>query len=104
MKKAAILWSSPNRDGLTASAKDAILKGLTDAGTRALLLRHPCAGYVDTRSTAGQVRGVSFDAWPKLDYHIETAVLLLSDNDKMFLALEPPGSFFRFPAVFVILL
>ena len=34
MKKAAILWSSPNRDGLTASAKDAILKGLTDAGTQ----------------------------------------------------------------------
>ncbi len=32
MKKAVIVWSSPNVDGLTASAKDQIMKGLTDAG------------------------------------------------------------------------
>ena len=33
MKKVVILWSSPNTDGLTASAKDQIAKGLIDAGT-----------------------------------------------------------------------
>ncbi len=32
MKKVAIVWSSPNTDGLTASAKDQIMKGLTDSG------------------------------------------------------------------------
>ena len=32
MKKAVIVWSGPNVDGLTASAKDQIMKGLTDAG------------------------------------------------------------------------
>ena len=32
MKKAVIVWSSPNTDGLTASAKDRILNGLADAG------------------------------------------------------------------------
>ena len=32
MKKAAIVWSSPNADGLTASAKNQFMKGLTDAG------------------------------------------------------------------------
>ena len=31
MKKAAIVWSSPNADGLTASAKNQFMKGLTDA-------------------------------------------------------------------------
>ena len=32
MKKVAVLWSSPNADGLTASAKDRFIKGLADAG------------------------------------------------------------------------
>ena len=32
MKKAAIVWSSPNGDGLTASAKDRFAEGLRDAG------------------------------------------------------------------------
>ena len=32
MKKAAVLWSSPNVDGLTASAKDNFIKGLAGAG------------------------------------------------------------------------
>ncbi len=32
MKKASIVWSSPNEDGLTASAKKQIMNGLTDAG------------------------------------------------------------------------
>ena len=34
MKKAAIVWSSPNTNGLTASAKDRFMKGLTDAGVQ----------------------------------------------------------------------
>lgn len=34
MKKAAIVWSSPNEDGLTASAKDQFAKGLSDAGAQ----------------------------------------------------------------------
>ena len=34
MKKVAIVWSSPNTDGLTASAKDRIMNGLTDAGVQ----------------------------------------------------------------------
>ena len=33
MKKVVVLWSSPNKDGLTASAKDQFVKGLTEAGT-----------------------------------------------------------------------
>ena len=32
MKKVAVVWSSPNADGLTASAKDRFIKGLADAG------------------------------------------------------------------------
>ena len=32
MKKVAVIWSSPNKDGLTASAKESISKGLSDAG------------------------------------------------------------------------
>ncbi len=32
MKKVAVIWSSPNMDGLTASAKDQIMKGLAEAG------------------------------------------------------------------------
>ena len=32
MKKVAIVWASPNEDGLTASAKNQIMNGLTDAG------------------------------------------------------------------------
>jgi len=32
MKKVVIVWSSPNAEGLTASAKAQIMKGLTDAG------------------------------------------------------------------------
>ena len=34
MKKVAIVWSSPNADGLTASAKNHIMNGLTDAGAQ----------------------------------------------------------------------
>ena len=34
MKKVAIVWSSPNTGGLTASAKDRIMNGLTDAGVQ----------------------------------------------------------------------
>jgi len=34
MKKVAIVWSSPNVDGLTASAKNHIMNGLTDAGAQ----------------------------------------------------------------------
>ena len=34
MKKAVILWSSPNKDGLTASAKNEIMRGLTEAGAQ----------------------------------------------------------------------
>ncbi len=30
--KVAVIWSSPNDDGLTASATDRIIKGLTEAG------------------------------------------------------------------------
>ena len=33
MKKVIVLWSSPNTDGLTASAKDQFISGLTQAGT-----------------------------------------------------------------------
>lgn len=32
MKKIAVVWSSPNTDGLTASAKDCFVKGATEAG------------------------------------------------------------------------
>ncbi|MBR4744164.1 MAG: flavodoxin family protein [Oscillospiraceae bacterium] len=32
MKKVAIVWSSPNTDGLTASAKERFMSGLTEAG------------------------------------------------------------------------
>lgn len=34
MKKVAIVWSSPNQNGLTASAKDRIVEGLRDAGVQ----------------------------------------------------------------------
>ena len=34
MKKVAVVWSSPNTEGLTASAKDQIMKGLEEAGIR----------------------------------------------------------------------
>ena len=34
MKKAAIVWSSPNTDGLTAAAKDRIISGLAEAGVQ----------------------------------------------------------------------
>ena len=34
MKKVAVIWSSPNTDGLTASAKDQFIRGLTDAGAQ----------------------------------------------------------------------
>ena len=32
MKKVAVIWSSPNKDGLTASAKDQFIRGLVSAG------------------------------------------------------------------------
>lgn len=32
MSKVAVIWSSPNKDGLTASAKDQFIKGLRNAG------------------------------------------------------------------------
>jgi len=32
MKKVAVVWSSPNLEGLTASAKNRFLEGLNDAG------------------------------------------------------------------------
>ncbi len=32
MKKVAVVWSSPNKEGLTASAKEQITRGLRDAG------------------------------------------------------------------------
>ena len=34
MKKVTVLWSSPNTDGLTASAKNQFVKGLMYAGVR----------------------------------------------------------------------
>lgn len=34
MKNVTVIWSSPNLNGLTASAKDSIIKGLTDAGAK----------------------------------------------------------------------
>ena len=34
MKNVAVIWFSPNADGLTASAKDQFILGLTDAGTQ----------------------------------------------------------------------
>ncbi len=34
MKKVAVVWSSPNRDGLTASAKNEFIAGLFDAGVQ----------------------------------------------------------------------
>ena len=34
MKKVAIIWSSPNTDGLTASAKDQFMRGLSNAGAQ----------------------------------------------------------------------
>ena len=33
MKKVAVLWSSPNLDGLTAGAKARFVSGLEEAGT-----------------------------------------------------------------------
>ena len=32
MKKVTVIWSSPNQEGLTASAKNRIAEGLKDAG------------------------------------------------------------------------
>ena len=32
MSKVAVIWSSPNNEGLTASAKNRVIKGLTEAG------------------------------------------------------------------------
>ena len=32
MKRVVVIWSSPNTDGLTASAKDRFIKGLELAG------------------------------------------------------------------------
>ena len=34
MKKVIVIWSSPNTDGLTASAKNEFLRGLVDAGAQ----------------------------------------------------------------------
>ena len=34
MKKVAVIWSSANKDGLTASAKNEFITGLTDAGVQ----------------------------------------------------------------------
>ena len=34
MKKVAVVWSSPNTEGLTASAKDQFARGLSDAGAQ----------------------------------------------------------------------
>ena len=34
MKKATVLWSSPNTEGLTASAKDRFVRGLEEAGVQ----------------------------------------------------------------------
>ncbi len=34
MKRVAVVWSSPNSDGLTASAKDQFARGLSDAGAQ----------------------------------------------------------------------
>ena len=33
MKKVVVIWSSPNTDGLTASAKNQFIKGMEEAGT-----------------------------------------------------------------------
>ena len=35
MKKVVIIWSSPNTDGLTASAKNMFVSGLADRGIQA---------------------------------------------------------------------
>lgn len=32
MKKVAVIWSSPNKNGLTASAKEQISKGISEGG------------------------------------------------------------------------
>ena len=34
MKKVTVLWSSPNKDGMTASAKNEFINGLVDAGVQ----------------------------------------------------------------------
>ena len=34
MKKVAVIWSSPNMDGLTAAAKDQVVKGLVESGVQ----------------------------------------------------------------------
>lgn len=34
MKKIAVIWSSPNKDGLTAAAKEQMMKGITVAGAQ----------------------------------------------------------------------
>ena len=34
MKKVAVIWSSPNADGWTASCKNQFCKGLEDAGAQ----------------------------------------------------------------------
>ncbi len=34
MKKVTVVWSSPNTDGLTASAKDRVIRGLREAGVQ----------------------------------------------------------------------
>lgn len=36
MKKVAVIWSRPNKDGLTASAKDRIISGLTSEETEVI--------------------------------------------------------------------
>lgn len=36
MKKVVIIWSSPNKEGLTASAKNQIARGLTDSGAEVI--------------------------------------------------------------------
>ena len=41
MKKVAVVWSSPNKEGLTASAKEQITRGLRDAGAE---IRHELSG------------------------------------------------------------
>lgn len=42
MKKVAIIWSSPNKDGLTASAKNEIMRGLIDAAHNHFLAQKRC--------------------------------------------------------------
>ena len=52
MKKVAVVWSSPNKEGLTASAKEQITRGVRDAGAE---IRHELSGKENGFYPEGQL-------------------------------------------------